>query len=149
MFTPQTWFGKLYLYWYKLNVHNWMSITNQIRFWKEKKKIRTQNLEYFTLVHNIHVMLLAFRYHVYKLKNLKKTLGGVLLLVKLQAVARNFTKRNTPPWVLFTIFKLSKKFYQIAQSIAYNLRNWLKTDMSSLPFDEYIKSYFSSSFHIY
>ena len=30
----------------------------------------------------------------------------VLLLVKLQASACNFTKNNTPPWVFFTFFKL-------------------------------------------
>ena len=32
---------------------------------------------------------------------------GVLLLVKLQAEAFNFTKSKTPPWVFFTYFKLS------------------------------------------
>ena len=32
--------------------------------------------------------------------------GAVLLLVKLQAEGWNFTKSNTPPWVLFTFFKL-------------------------------------------
>ena len=32
--------------------------------------------------------------------------------------ACNFTKINTPPWVLFTIFKLYK-WYQIAQRITY------------------------------
>ena len=33
---------------------------------------------------------------------MKNTHGGVLILVKLQASARNFTKINTPPWVFFT-----------------------------------------------
>ena len=33
---------------------------------------------------------------------------GVLLLVKLQALVYNFTKRNTLPWVFFTFFKLQK-----------------------------------------
>ena len=42
----------------------------------------------------------------------------VLLLVKLQAEACNFTKINTPPWVFFTFFKLYK-CYQIAQRITY------------------------------
>ena len=43
---------------------------------------------------------------------------GVLLSVKLQAVAWSFTKSNTSPWVFFTFFKLSK-WYQIAQRIMY------------------------------
>ena len=33
---------------------------------------------------------------------------GVLVLVKLQALASNFTKTNTPPWMFFTFFKLWK-----------------------------------------
>ena len=41
------------------------------------------------------------------LKNVKYTHGGVLLLVKLQASkACTFTRSNTPPWVVFTFFKL-------------------------------------------
>ena len=38
-------------------------------------------------------------YHLYYLKNVKYTHGGVLLLVKFQALARNFTKSSTPVWV--------------------------------------------------
>ena len=34
-------------------------------------------------------------------KNVKNTHGGLLLLVKLQAVAYNCTKSNTPLWVFF------------------------------------------------
>ena len=49
-------------------------------------------------------------------KREKNTHGGVLLLVKLQALACNFTKNNTPPWMFFTFFK-SCKWYQTAQSI--------------------------------
>ena len=33
------------------------------------------------------------------------TFSKVLLLVKLQAKACNFTKSNTPPWVFFTFLK--------------------------------------------
>ena len=58
-------------------------------------------------------MRYAIRYHLCNLKNVGKTHGGVLLLVKL-----NFSKSNTPLWVLFTFFKLYK-WYQIAQNIAY------------------------------
>ena len=52
------------------------------------------------------VVLCAIWYHSYNLKNVKNTHGGVLLLVKLQAEACNFTKSSTPPWVFFTIFRL-------------------------------------------
>ena len=36
-------------------------------------------------------------YDLYNLKNVKNTHGRVLLLVKLQANACNFTKSNNPP----------------------------------------------------
>ena len=39
------------------------------------------------------------------LKNMENIHGGVLLLVKLQALAYNFTKSNTPPFVFLTFFK--------------------------------------------
>ena len=45
-------------------------------------------------------------YHFYNIKNVKTTHGGVLLLVKLQAKACNFTKSKTPPQVIFTFIKL-------------------------------------------
>ena len=57
----------------------------------------------------------AIWYHLYNLKNMKNTHGGMLLLVKLQALAYNFTKSNTPPWVFFTFLKLYK-WNRIAQS---------------------------------
>ena len=38
-------------------------------------------------------------YHLFNLKKLKNTHGGVLILVQLQAEACNFTKINTPPRV--------------------------------------------------
>ena len=43
---------------------------------------------------SIYVMLWAIWYHLYNLKNVKNTHGGVLLLVELQALASNFTKSN-------------------------------------------------------
>ena len=45
----------------------------------------------------------AIWYHLYNLKNVKKTHGGVLILEKLQAETCNFTEINTPPWVFFTL----------------------------------------------
>ena len=44
-------------------------------------------------------MFCAIWYILYKLKNVKNTHRGVLLLVKLQAEALNFTKSDTFPWV--------------------------------------------------
>ena len=63
-------------------------------------------------------MRCAIWYHLYNLKNVKNTNGGVLILVKLQAEACNFTEINTPPWVFFKFFKFYK-WYQIAQRITY------------------------------
>ena len=57
-------------------------------------------------------------FHIYNSTNVKNTHGGVLLLVKLQAEACNFIKRDTPPWVFFTFFELYK-WYQITQRITY------------------------------
>ena len=54
-------------------------------------------------------------YHLYNLKNMKNTHGGVFLLVKLEDLACNFTKSNGR---FFRFFKLFK-WYQIAQSITY------------------------------
>ena len=49
----------------------------------------------------------AIWYHLYNLKNVKNTHGGVLLLLKLQALACKFSKNNTIPWVC-KIFKIVK-----------------------------------------
>ena len=62
----------------------------------------------------IDVMLCTIWYHLYNLKNVKKTHGGVLLLVK--ASAYNFTKNNTLAWVFFTFLKLCK-YYQIVEKV--------------------------------
>ena len=43
-------------------------------------------------------MFCAIWYHLYYLKNVKNTHGGVLLLVKLKA------KLNTPSWAFFKFF---------------------------------------------
>ena len=50
--------------------------------------------------------LCAIWYHLYNLKNVKNTHGEMLLLVKLQEEACNFTKSNNPPWVFLTLFKV-------------------------------------------
>ena len=63
----------------------------------------------------------AICYHLNNLKNMKNIHGGELLLVKLQVLACNFTKSNTPPYVFFTFFKLYK-WYQITQRITNELK---------------------------
>ena len=56
---------------------------------------------------------------IYKVwKTWQNSHGGVLLLVKLQALACNLTKSNTRSWVFFTFFKLYK-WYQIVQSFLW------------------------------
>ena len=58
-------------------------------------------------------MRCAIWYHMYNLKNVKNIHGGMLILVKLQAEACNFTKINTPPWVFFTAQRTTymKRFF--------------------------------------
>ena len=55
----------------------------------------------------------------WKKKNVKNTHGEILLLVKLQVEACNFTKSNILPVVFFTFLKLYR-LHQTAQSITYN-----------------------------
>ena len=50
----------------------------------------------------------------------EKLLGRVLLLVKLQAEACDFTKSNTAPWMFFLFFKLNR-WYQVTQSIIFSM----------------------------
>ena len=47
-------------------------------------------------------------YHLYNFKNVKNIHEPVLLLVKLQAEACYFTKRDILRWVFFTFLKLQK-----------------------------------------
>ena len=63
----------------------------------------------YSIISQLYVVLCTIQYHVYNLKNVKNTHGGVLLSVKFS---------NTPPWVFFTFFKLYQ-WYQIAQSTTY------------------------------
>ena len=60
-----------------------------------------------------YVMPFEIWCHLYFLKNVQNTRGGLLLLV-----ACNFTKSVTPPWVFFTFFKFCK-WYQIAKIVTY------------------------------
>ena len=64
-------------------------------------------------------MLCAIWYHLFDLKN---THRGVLLLVKLQVKACNFTKSNTPPWVFFTFFNIVQMVPNRAKRLKYKLK---------------------------
>ena len=55
---------------------------------------------------------------IVQLRKRENTHGGVLLLVKLQALAFSFANSNTFPLVFFTFFKLYKRC-QIAKSVSY------------------------------
>ena len=70
-------------------------------------------------------------YHLYNLRHVKNTHGGVLILI-CRLKACNFTKINTPPWVFFTFFKLSK-WYQIMQRITHVTSKISNPAISSTP----------------
>ena len=63
--------------------------------------LRCTRVRYFQL----HVTFCTIWFHLYSLKIVKNTNGGVLHLVKLQTEAWNFTENTTLPWVFFTSFK--------------------------------------------
>ena len=93
-------------------------------------------------------------YHLYNLKNVKNTHGGVLLLIKLQAVSRflnctNGTKsRNASHSVLsFSIWQ-GKYFNNVATSVINNfigltkiLDNSLWKTVSSISYHSYVVKY--------
>ena len=85
----------------------------------EEENYLKGNMKYYICRLPPYVMRCAIWCHLYNLKNVKNTHGGVLILVKLQASPCIFTKIITPPWVFFTLFKLHK-WYQIAQRTTYN-----------------------------
>ena len=55
--------------------------------------------DYCDCVKIVYLVGCAIWYHLYNLKNVKNTREGLILLVKLQDLACNCTKINTPPWV--------------------------------------------------
>ena len=64
---------------------------------------------------SLNVMRCAIYYHLHKLKNVKNTHGGVLLLVKLKAKACNSTKSNILPCMEAEILVLTKLFTSFIQ----------------------------------
>ena len=75
-------------------------------------------IKWYIFKHKWYVVRCAIWYQLYNLKNGKNFHGRVLILVKLQAKACNFTEINTPAWVFFTFLKLYK-WYQIGQRTTY------------------------------
>ena len=80
-----------------------------------KLKVVWQIHEYFKnilwrwfLQESLYVVCCAIWYHLYYLKKVKNTHGGMLLLVKLQTESCIFAKSNTPPLVFLTSLKLYK-----------------------------------------
>ena len=65
---------------------------------------------------------------------------GVLLLVKFQAEACNFTKSNTRPWAFFRFFKLYR-WYQIAQTIP-NVSKFILMKWAHLEFDVVLDTWY-------
>ena len=84
--------------------------------------------------------------HLYNLKNVENTHAGVLILVKLQVEACNFTLLKLPllHWVFFMFFKLYK-WYQIAQRITNSKWEDLLYLFENLPFAFFLKFNFSSN----
>ena len=75
----------------------WDILKCSILFWlKDATVMQTEKLRASVC---LFVVRYANWYHLYNLKNVNNPHGGVLILVKLQASACNFTKINTPPWV--------------------------------------------------
>ena len=72
---------------------------------------------YITVYSRPCEMLCSIWYHLYNLRNVKNIQGGVLLLVKLEALGCNFTKSNNSPWMFFAFLKLYKWRHHIAQRI--------------------------------
>ena len=82
----------------------------------QKRCSSMSDIKEITVKTLLNEILYTIWYHLYNLKAVKNTHGGMLVLVKLQALACNFIKSTIPPWVFFTAFKLYK-WYQIAQRI--------------------------------
>ena len=82
----------------------------------DKFKISCQHTVHSLHLKRWYVMPCAIWYRFYNFKNMGNTCEELLLSVKLQALACNFTKSSFTRWVVFTCFKLCK-WYQIVQSV--------------------------------
>ena len=61
-------------------------------------------------------MITCDRVSFVQFKNVENTHGGVLLLIK---YAGNFTKKDIPPWVFFTFFKIVQMILNPAKHLIY------------------------------
>ena len=82
------------------------------------KKIAVDKSAWIIACLLIYEMLYTIWYHLCNLKNVKNTQEGVLVLVKLQALACKLTKSNTHSWV-FSTFLMLCKWHQITLRISY------------------------------
>ena len=69
-------------------------------------------------IFKVYQLLCTILYHLYNLKSVKNTYGGMPLLVKLQAY---FTKSNIPPWVFFMFLEFHKWW-----KVTHHLENYLQ-----------------------
>ena len=73
---------------------------------------------------NLHIVathyIKLFHTEAEKLSKYRLFSGSYFAVFGFLLIACNFTKNNTPPWVLFTLFKLYK-WSQIVQCITFNL----------------------------
>ena len=97
------------------NLEHQPILTKSCHYIETSPSIRSTN----QLVCFLYVMRWAIWYHLYNLKNVKNTIGRVLLLES------SASKSDTPPSVFLTFFKLHK-WYKIAQSISFNVTTGLK-----------------------
>ena len=79
-----------------------------------------------------YVMFCAIWYHLYNLNNVKNNHDVVLHLAKLQALACNFTKSNSPPWVFFTL--LNRAAHHLCNPSEVRIKNETM-DFLGLPFN--------------
>ena len=78
-----------------------------------------------------YVMRCTIWYHLEYLKNVKNSLGEVLVLVRLPALACIFTKSNTIRWQFSPFFKLCK-WHQIAQKLHFSRLSTENVELLSL-----------------
>ena len=74
--------------------------------------------------------LCAILYYLYNLKNMKNTHARVILLVKLQAEARNFTKSITPLWVFLSFLNCANGAISRKHHIYFHRRLFKLVELS-------------------
>ena len=101
-----------------IEIHSRLKICRFWKIWMFICQLYLTVKSYVMLCYLVCQRLCAIWYHLYNLKNVKNTHGGVLLLVNVWAKSFNFN--NTPPCVFLTFFILYK-WYQITENLPYSL----------------------------